>query len=58
MPEESPGDVAVSELVNGNLAGEGTIGLVEDVLGCDFDAGIEVLAGEEEVEGWWCNNDL
>jgi hypothetical protein len=31
-------------LVNADLAGEGAVGLVEDVLGGDFEAGAEVLA--------------
>jgi hypothetical protein len=58
VSEECPGNVAVLELIDGDLTGEGTIGLVEDVLCCDLEAGLEVLAGEEEVEGRWCDNDL
>jgi hypothetical protein len=45
-------------LVDADLASEGTVGLVEDVLGCDFEAAAEMLAGEEEVEGWWSDDDL
>lgn len=58
MSEDGPGDVAVLELVDGDLAGEGAVGLVEDVLGGDFDALAEVLAGDEQVEGWRGDDDF
>jgi hypothetical protein len=58
VPEKGPGDVAVFELVDRDLAGEGSVGLVEDILGRNLDARLEVLAGEEEVESWGCDDDL
>ncbi len=58
MAKQGPGDVGVFELVDGDFTGEGAVGFVEDVLGGDFEAGLEVLAGEEEVEGWWGDDDL
>ena len=58
VAKESPGDVTVLELVDGDFAGESTVGLVEDILGCDFQTRLEVLAGEKEVECWWCNDNL
>jgi hypothetical protein len=58
VAEESPGDVRVLELGDGDLAGEGAVGLVEDVLGGDLDALARVLAGEEEVEGGRGDDDL
>lgn len=58
MTKKSPGDIAILELVDRDLAGEGAVGLVKDILGCDFDTRSKVLAGEEEVEGWWCDDDL
>jgi hypothetical protein len=58
VANEGPGDGRVFELVDGDLAGEGSVGLVEDILGSDLKAGAEVLAGEEEVERWWGNNNL
>lgn len=58
VAEKGPGDVGVLELRNGDLAGEGTVGLVEDVLGSDLDALAGVLAGEEEVEGGRGDDDL
>jgi len=58
MPEKSPRDVGVLELRDGDLACESAVGLVEDVLGGDFDAGAEVLAGEEEVEGGRRDDDF
>ena len=44
MAEQCPGYARVLELVDADLASEGAIGLVEDVLGGDFEAGVEVLA--------------
>jgi hypothetical protein len=58
VTEEGPGDIAVFELVDGDLAGESSVGLVEDVLGCNLDAWSEMLTGKEEVESWGCNDDL
>lgn len=58
MAEEGPGDVAVLELVDGDLAGKRTVRSVEDILCCDLEARLEVLAGKEEVEGRRCNDDL
>jgi hypothetical protein len=50
VAQDRPGDVAVLELVDRDLASEGAVGLVEDVLRSDFDAGAEVLPDQEEVE--------
>jgi hypothetical protein len=58
VAEDRPGDTAVFELFGRDLTGESTVGLVEDVLCGDFDALAEVLACQEEVEGWWCDDDL
>lgn len=58
MAEKSPSDVRVLELRDGDLACEGAVGLVEDVLGGDFNAGAEVLACEEEVEGRGGDDDF
>ena len=58
VAEEGPGDVGVLELGDGDLTGEGTVGLVEDVLGGDLNALAGVLAGEEEVEGGRGDDDL
>ena len=58
MTKDSPGDAAVLELLSRDLAGEGTVRLVEDVLRRDLNTLAEVLACEEEVERWWCDDDL
>lgn len=58
VAQEGPGDVGVLELLDGDLAGEGAVGLVEDVLRGDLDALAGVLAGEEEVEGGRGDDDL
>ena len=58
MSEDSPGDIAVLQLRHADLTGEGAVGLVEDVLGGDFDAGAEVFAREEEVEGGRGDDDF
>ena len=58
VADERPGDVGVLELGDGDLASEGTVGLVEDVLGGNLNALASVLAGEEEVEGGRRDDDL
>jgi hypothetical protein len=58
VAQDGPGDVAVLELGDRDLAGEGAVGLVEDVLGSDFDARAEVLADQEEVERWRGDDNL
>jgi hypothetical protein len=58
VAEDGPGDVAVLELGDRDLAREGAVGLVEDVLGRDFETGAEVLADEEEVDGRGGDDDL
>ena len=45
-------------MVDGDFASECTVGLVEDILGCYFEAVAEVFAGEEEVERRWGEDDL
>jgi hypothetical protein len=50
VAQDGPRDVAVFELGDGDFAREGAVGSVEDVLGRDFDARAQVLAGQEEVE--------
>jgi len=58
VAENRPRDVAVLELLGADLAREGAVALIEDVLGGDFDAAAEVLTCEEEVEGWRGDDDL
>lgn len=58
VAQDGPCDTAVLELVRADLACEGAGRLVEDVLRGDFEAGAQVLAGEEEVEGGWGDDDL
>ena len=58
VAQDRPRDAAVLELVRGDLAREGARWLVEDVLRGDFEAGAEVLAREEKVEGGWGDDDL
>ncbi len=58
MSDESPDDIAVFQLRDGDLASEGSIALVEDVLSCDFDVGGEMLSTEKEEEGGRSNDDF
>ena len=58
MTKEGPCDITIFKLVDGDLAGEGSIGLVEDILGRNLDARLEVLTGEEEIECWGCDDNL
>ena len=43
---------------DGDFAGEGAGGFVEDVLGGYFNARVKVFAGEEEEEARGGDNDL
>jgi hypothetical protein len=58
VTSQGPGDVGILELGGRDLTGEGTVGLVEDVLSSNLETGAEVLAGEEQVEGRRGNDDL
>jgi hypothetical protein len=58
VAEDDPVDVAVLELGDRDLAGESTVGLVEDVLGGDLDVLAEGLTDEREVDGRRRDNDL
>jgi hypothetical protein len=58
VSEDGPVDVEVLELRDRDLAGESTVGLVEDVLGGDLNLLAEGLADEREVESGRRNNDL
>lgn len=58
VTQDRPGDVAVKELRDGQLTSKGTVGLVVDVLRGDGDLLAQRLTDGDEVEGWWCNNDL
>jgi hypothetical protein len=58
VSDERPRDAAILELLGGDLTGEGAAGLVVDVLGRDFEAFAELLAGGNQVEGGGCDDDL
>jgi hypothetical protein len=58
VAKDGPCDTTVLELLGGDLTGEGTVGLVVDVLGGNLEALAEVLAGQEEVEGRRSDDDL
>lgn len=58
VAEDGPGDAGVLELLNGDLAGEGAVGLVVDVLGGDLETLAQVLAGQLQVQRRRSNDDL
>jgi hypothetical protein len=58
VSDERPGDVAVNELRDGDLASEGTVRAVEDVLCGDLNGRCEVFAGQEKVDRGRCNDDF
>jgi len=58
MPQHSPSDTAILELVDADLAGEGAIGPIEDVLRGDLEAGAQVLARQQQVQGGRGDDDL
>lgn len=58
MAENGPVYVGVLELLNANLTSEGTVGLVEDVLGGNTELLVGEVAGVGEVEGGRGDDDL
>lgn len=58
VADQGPADVGVLELGGGDLAGEGALVLVVDVLGGDLDLLAELRACEKEVDGRRGDNDL
>ena len=58
VAQDGPVDASVLELRDRDLAGEGTVGLVEDVLGGDLDVLGQGLADELEVEVRGGDDDL
>lgn len=45
VANDSPVDIGITELLNADLSGESTVGLVVDVLGSNADLGVGELAG-------------
>jgi hypothetical protein len=58
VANDNPVNLGVLQLLNADLAGESTVGLVEDVLGSNADLGVGQAAGESEVEGGGRDDDL
>lgn len=58
MSRKRPCDSAIFQLLGADLTGVGAIGLVEDVLSCNFDFFADVLTGREEVESWRGDDDF
>lgn len=49
VAQDGPVDAAVLEVLDRDLAGEGAVWLVEDVLGGDADVLLDLLTDEEEI---------
>jgi large subunit ribosomal protein L43 len=58
VAENGPGDLAIGQLGDRDLASEGTVGLVEDVLWGDLETLAKVLADKQEVQSRRGNDDL
>lgn len=58
VAEDGPVNLAVEELRDGELSGEGAVGLVVDVLGGNANLGAEGVADEDQVDGAGRDNDL
>lgn len=59
VTQDGPVDAGVLELLNGDLASEGTVGLVVDVLGSNLDGLLlQVLTDGQEVKGGRSNDGL
>ena len=58
VADQGPVDLGVLQLLDADLTGESTVGLVEDVLGGDANLGVGELAGQSKVEGGRGDDDL
>lgn len=58
MTQHRPSDTAVFQLCDADLAREGSIGLVEDVLSGHLDALVQVFTRKEKVECRWGDDNL
>lgn len=58
VAEDGPVDLGVEELRDGQLASEGAVGLVVDVLGGDANLRSEAVADEDQVDGTRGDDDL
>ena len=58
VTNDNPVNLGILQLLNADLASEGTIGLVENVLGSNADLGVGQAAGEGEVERRGRDDDL
>lgn len=58
VARQGPGDSAILQLLCTDLACEGAIGLIENVLGGHFDALAKGLSSGQEVKSWWSDYDL
>lgn len=58
MAKDDPVNSAILQLRDGDLAGEGAIGLVVYILSGDANFFLRVLADEKEVECRWSNDGL
>jgi len=58
VSQQCPFDLGLLELCDADFAGEGAVGLVEDVLGAYANFFADMLAGKEEVERGWGDDDL
>ena len=58
MSQNDPCDPTVLQLSRTDLSGESTIGFVEDILSCNLNVLVEVLAAEQQVKSWGCNDNL
>lgn len=58
VAENGPGDGQIGELGDGDLAGEGTVGLVVDVLGRGSDVVLDGVTNEREVDSRGSDDNL
>lgn len=58
VAQDGPGGTGVLELLDGDLTGVGTVGLVVDVLGGDRNLLGQGLADCLQVKGWWGDDGL
>lgn len=58
VADDNPVDLGIAKLLDADLTGESTIGLVVDVLGGDTDLGVGQAAGQGKVQRGGRDDDL
>jgi len=58
VAQDGPGNAGVSELIDADFTRKCAVGLVKDILRCNFNSSSQVFACEKQVERRWSNDNL